>query len=95
MTFLPAENITYTTTLKKDDLLSRLAEYVEPVKSNRYFNIFATNTTKSYKGKIVGSGFNVSRIIQYVFVDLLWFDWFCMCHKADKSNLSSINKLIK
>jgi hypothetical protein len=65
MKFLPAENIIYRTNLKKDELLSRLAEYVEPVKSNRFFNFYATNTTKPYKGKIVGSGFNFSRIIQH------------------------------
>jgi hypothetical protein len=65
MKILPIENITYTTTLKEEELLSRLSAYVEPVKSNRFFNFYATNTSKPYKGQIVGSRFNISRIIQY------------------------------
>jgi len=65
MKFLPAENITYTTILKEDELLSRLAEYVEPVKSNRFFNFFAANTLKPYRGLINESGFKICRIIQH------------------------------
>jgi hypothetical protein len=95
MKYLPIENITYTTTLKEEELLSRLSAYVEPVKSNRFFNFYATNTSKPYKGQIIGSGFNIRRIIQYVFVYLVWLDWFCMCHKAGESNLSPLKNFTK
>ena len=95
MKFLPAEHITYTTTLKEDELLSRLSEYFEPVTLTRFFNLYATSKSKPYKVQIIGSGFNIRRIIQYVFVYLVWLDWFCMCHKAGESNLSPLKNFTK
>jgi hypothetical protein len=64
MKFLPAENITYKTKLKEDEILKRLSDNVEPEKIFR-FGMFISGSTKSYEGQINRQKFDIKRIIGY------------------------------
>lgn len=64
MKFLPTENLTFRTSLKEEEILRRLADNIEPEKVFR-LGIFNRNETKSYEGYIMGSTFNIKRVISY------------------------------
>lgn len=63
MKYLPAEDLTFQSKLKEAELLQRLKDNVEPVRIR--FWLFTRRETKPYQGKVVGSTFNISRIISY------------------------------
>jgi hypothetical protein len=64
MKFLPAENITYKTKLKEEEILKRLSDNVEPEKMFR-FGMFFGGSTKPYEGQINRQEFDIKRIIGY------------------------------
>ena len=64
MKYLPAEDITFQSKLKEAELLQRLKDSIEPERAFR-FGLFQRRETKPYQGKVVGSSFNISRIISY------------------------------
>lgn len=58
------EKITLKSSLSKNEILQRLADYIEPEKKIR-FRFFWTPITKPYEGMISGDQFRVKRIINY------------------------------
>ena len=64
MKFLPFESIIYKTSLKEDEIISRLSEIVETEKFLG-FGLFRAESTKSYEGYISGHYFKIHKIIMY------------------------------
>lgn len=64
MKYLPAENITFKTKLKRNEVLKQLLENVEPEKTFR-FALFNRDSTKPYEGYITRQSFEIKRIIGY------------------------------
>lgn len=62
--YLPYENYVIQTKLSVDEVMKRLNENIEPKKFVRLPS-FNNYPIKPYEGKIVGSNFTISRIIQY------------------------------
>jgi|SRR5688572_7925814 len=63
MKFLPYERLLIHTTLSSEEVLKRLANVIEPERDS-YTRLFEGHT-KPYQGSIVGSHFEISRIIGY------------------------------
>ena len=61
MKFLPYEHFKIKTTLSSPEVLKRLDNVIDP---KRHFRLFGSGT-KPYQGKIEGSHFEISRIIDY------------------------------
>ena len=64
MNFLPIENITFKTSLRQEEVVSRLRENTEPEKTLR-FGFFNKKETKRYEGIISEKYFSIKRIIEY------------------------------
>ena len=60
MKFLPFENITYKSKLSKEEIISLLAEQVEPERS--IFSFSLKERMKPYEGAIIENTFNIKRI---------------------------------
>jgi hypothetical protein len=63
MKFLPYERMKIHTALSSEEVLKRLDKVIEPERAS-YSRLFEANT-KPYQGSIVGSHFEISRIIGY------------------------------
>ncbi len=63
MKYLPMENITYKTKLKKEEIKERLSDNIDPEKGFS-FNIFGNQSTKPYEGQFNGKAFYIKRIVR-------------------------------
>jgi hypothetical protein len=63
MTFLPWENVEYSTKLTKDEIINRINNVVEPKGVFWIFKKYSYG--KPYDGEIYENGFKISRIIFY------------------------------
>jgi hypothetical protein len=59
---LPFENYRFISKLSKDEILLRLNDLIEP---ETFFRFDYRDTSKYYKGKLVGNKFYIMRIIDY------------------------------
>ena len=62
MKYLPFENITYKTELKKGEVIKRLSNYIEPEKMIRFP---IRNAKTHYEGRVNNHEFEIKRIIDY------------------------------
>jgi len=60
MKFLPLDNITYKTRLTKDEIIQKLAKYLNIIKSEK---IFKLTSSYKYEGKIDGQVFNIKKVV--------------------------------
>ncbi len=63
MSFLPYENLVYTSDLTENELKERINQNIEPVKTFRLG--FKGKNKKPYEGFLNGNNFNINRITDY------------------------------